>query len=302
MTLKSLLNSLGPHTRARLKRLYYRAGLVARASRGTRELLSANARFANAERGKTCFVLATAPSLAKQDVSLLAGRDVIAVNELFSYLPERGVIPKSVVIHDSAYFNDQAGNVGFLSDLSAAAERHGWTTVCSIAGAAAIRKRGLFPSRRPAFLAEAGELLGFRDAGIVPRLDFSSPLPGLYTVTHAAVAWAIYLGFSEINILGVDLNFADDADAPLERCYGESRYNDHHRISAREAFERDLGMSMAQIRRHVAMQIEAFEFLYEIAATRGQRLIDVTLHRRLGRLPKRELAHAISNSSFKHGN
>jgi hypothetical protein len=121
------------------------------------------------------------------------------------------------------------------------------------------------------------------------ELDFSGPLPHQMTVTHAAIAWAMYLGCSEISLLGVDLDYADDMDQPMQHCYGDNPYFDYARHSTRELFERHSRLRATELRRHIAKQQEAFDRLGAVAAARNQSLIDAGLRGRAGTLTKRPL-------------
>lgn len=285
---------LGPKAWTAILSLSDQARLPHNIRRIVRNRLATNRRFAGIAKGRTCFVLATGPSVAKQDISLLSTQSVVSINEMFDYLPRRGIVPEYIIIHDRAYFNREPEKNAFIEDLSDASSRFGFQVVSTIEGARLIEAKGIFPNERLTYMAQTRTgLLDFRDAGIEPKLDFHCALPGLYTATHTAVAWAIFLGFDEINIMGVDLDF-DRADAePLKRCYGDSPYNRHHTMSASEAFRRDLGWTMDHVRKHAAMQIEAFEYLYQLAARRGQKIFDATLYERLGAIPKRHFEKAI---------
>jgi len=281
------LSLLPPDARRMLKGAQALAALPGNVRAETRRRIAANRRFAGTMKGERCFVLATGPSIAEQDVAQLAGEHVIAVNEMFDYLPQRGLVPEHVILHDGAYFSGERREA-FLRDLEAASRRLGFHVLASIRGARAIAESGRFEEERLSLFSEGGALLAWREAGREPPLDFTRTLPGLYSVTHAALAFAIWRGFSEISVMGVDLDYAFDGTAQLTRCYGESRYNDHATISAAEAFRRDLGWSMDDVRAQARRQIEAFEFLAELAAARGIRVWDATAKERLGAIPKRD--------------
>lgn len=268
-------------------RLLARPDLSPFAAAWVRSCLAPNREKAGSLRGETAYVLATGPSLAHQPIERLAGKAVISINEMFSYLPSRGVIPRYLVIQDPVYFSGAQRYSAFVNDLFRASAELGIEPLLNVAVARSEALKGRALLRTPLWFQQIGTLLAYRDA-TPPSLDFSCPVPGLLTATHAAVAWALYLGAREVMILGVDLDYADDLSKPIRHCYGANIYNDHDRLSADEAYRRGGGVRSEDVRRHVREQIAAYEQLDGIARGRGQVIYDATINRRLGSLEKRD--------------
>jgi hypothetical protein len=260
----------------------------------TASLIARNTRFRDLHRGQRAFIAATGPSLAEQELSALKGAVVISVNENFSYLKSRGVEVGYNVIQDHAYVDDLATYTGFWRDLAVAARNDGVVPVLPSTAARFVSGMPPWSGIDPAYFFQLGDFM-LLDGGLANELDFSQPLPHQITVTHAAVAWAMYLGCAEINLLGVDLDYADDLERPMQHCYGDNPYFDYGRHSTRELFERHSRLRAEELRRHIERQQGAFDRLGAVTAARDQTLIDAGLRGRAGALPKRPLPQRRHN-------
>jgi len=255
-------------------------------SKRQREVLGVNAELRGRHRGERCFVLGAGASLTGQDLSRLTNELVISVNEMFHYLPELGVRPAYLVVQDLAYFSRETPGCAFLEDLSAMTERTGCRAVLNIAGRAIVEALGHFRTASPYYVLSVGDLLAYRGGPPLP-LDLSGAIPAMYSVTHLAVAVAMYLGCSEIYIAGVDLDYIAFPDEPIRHCYGTSRYVDHDRLSARSAYQRDKRADFPAMLRLCANEVESFALLAEQARRQGQTLINLNDSGYLLGLPRR---------------
>jgi hypothetical protein len=244
------------------------------ASAHTRALLARNAALRDRGRGRRCFVLASGPSTLGQDLSRLAGADIIAVNEMFLRLARDRVAASVLLFQDTFYLHGGADRRQFLADFAAAATASGALAMIPVAAEAAVTERNLFAGRTPHYFCTVGRLLDYGAAADVPALDFTMPLPGLYTVSHAALALAIYMGYAEIVLLGIDMDFIAAPHLPIRHGYGGNPYTDQDRLSAMEAFQRDAGWDFPEVLRQAAEQLRAFRLLGEIAQQRGQQVFN----------------------------
>ncbi len=239
------------------------------ASAETLARLERNRELRDVGHGRRCFVLASGPSTLAQDLTLLRGQTVIAVNEMFLRLERDGVAAAVLIFQDVAYLGAAHRYPRFVADFGAAAESMGADAFVPLAAA------GLGGGARYRYLAFAGDILDYPE-GAPPPLDFTAPLPVLYTVAHTAIALALYMGFSEILTLGIDLDYAVAPDQPMRHGYGANPYHDHDALSVAEIFRRGQGWAMPDVLENLARQIRTFERLRAIAAARGARIVNLS--------------------------
>lgn len=249
-------------------------------ARCTAALIVRNERFRDRHRGRTAFVVATGPSVARQDLSELASGIVIGVNENFAYLNSRGVAVAYNVVQDDGYFDD-AGYDAFWRDLANAARTTGVTPIIPTHAATITTHNPAWQGVDPAYFLQVGEFLAVANRGRPFDIDFASPMPAYLTVTHAAIAWAMFIGSTEIKVLGVDLDHVENLSEPMRHCYGANPYNDHDRSSARRALALNSRVPRFDL------QGQSFDRLAEIGRRRNQLIIDAGLRGRAGNLPKR---------------
>ena len=251
-------------------------------------LLTHNAELREVGRGRRCFVLASGPSTLEQDLSLLRSECVISVNEMFLRLQADDVVPEVLMFIDHDYLRKAPGDRGFLQDFAHAVERTGARAVVPLALHWIPECRTLFNSE-PHYILSFGSLLDYPSAAMVPELDFTRPLPGLYTVTHAAVALALYMGFSEIYLLGVDLDYICDPESPIRHGYGANRYHDIDRLTAMDAYRASIAHDYSELVRRTAEHLCALSRLGEIAELRGQHIYNANPGGLVGAFKRRPL-------------
>jgi Protein of unknown function DUF115 len=259
------------------------------ASRRTAALIAGNERFRDRHRGQTAYVAATGPSLSEQDLSALRGGLIVAVNENFSYLRSRGINVHYNVLYHVGYFTDPETYAPLWRDFPKAVMEQNIVPVIPSYAASMVAKDKRWEAIDPAYFFDVGDFLAVADVRHAGALDFTRPIPGLYTVTHVAIAWAIFLGCREIRVLGVDLDFVDDPTQPMRHCYGSSPYPEHDSLSTNELYVRNSMIPPSEISRHAELQKMAFSRLGEVALAGGQVVIDSGLRGQAGDLPKEPL-------------
>jgi hypothetical protein len=224
----------------------------------TLALLAPNRELRDVGRGRRCFVLASGPSTLEQDLTRLRGEPVIAVNEMFLRLQRDRVDAAVLIFQDSVYLGTTQGYGRFVQDFTAAAAAMGASAFVPLAARCIVDDRAVRP--RHHYVAFVGELLDHPE-DVPPALDFAAPLPVLYTVAHTAIALALFMGYSEILTLGIDLDYVAAPGEPIRHGYGANPYNDHDVFSAADVYRRDQGWGMPDVLENVARQVRAFERL-----------------------------------------
>ncbi|MBY3596245.1 hypothetical protein [Rhizobium bangladeshense] len=162
--------------------------------------LAENRQLAGLHAGQRCFILGNGPSVKGLDLSRLQGENVITVSNGYLHsdfdkfqsryhcLPQitYGLMTPEDVIR---WFNEMHSHLG------------GQQLFLSSTEAELVRKHNLFAGRTVRYLV-LGESFDERTSEDI--VDISQPVPRVESVPVMALMIAMYLGFNEIILLGVD--------------------------------------------------------------------------------------------------
>jgi hypothetical protein len=167
-----------------------------------RDVLSRNATLRNRHVGESCIVLGNGPSVKGVDLADLKGRHVFSVSNGYLHqgyedlkaayhcVPQitYGKMTEGDVI---SWFKEMDQSIGdaelFLNETEAAlVERH-----------------GLFPKRKVHYLAFREDFDELKTREVV---DLTKPVPRVQSVPVMVLMIAMYMGFKEIVLIGVDHN------------------------------------------------------------------------------------------------
>ena len=180
-----------------------------------KDVLNLNKKFEGCCAGKRCFILGNGPSLNKVDFSLLADEYTFSVNQLPRNKDFALLKTNFHIWSDWRFFDLKKESKEDMELLD-------------------VMKKVNTGDNRPAvfyrymaydMVKEFGldrelDIYYYEQVDPVDKLpkfvDFTKLIPGFYTVIHYAVCLAIYLGFSEIYLLGCDCSgFISTAEAKL---------------------------------------------------------------------------------------
>lgn len=181
-------------------------------------------RLKNKYKGKRCFIIATGPSLTIEDVNLLKNEITIGVNSLVKVLNQMTYVPTFLGIQDSLVYQKigaeiEKSRIGkiFISDL--------------LYGNQVKRKNSERYIRYP--LYNCGHLAHNYEMPL--KSGFSSdPTVAVYdgySITYSMLQLAVYMGFSEIYLLGCDCTYDTKGG---KQHFVESGHFDKHADSAGE--------------------------------------------------------------------
>ncbi len=162
-----------------------------------RATISKNESLRNAHRGQRCFILATGPSIKRQDLRLLEGENCIAVSNFFVHPDFARIKPRYYCL---APYHPPITEEAWASWL---AELETGTEDATMFFGLADRERN---QRNGRFLNRSVHYLNFRDGDVrfTGDVDLTRSLPGPQSVTIMALMLAIYMGFKKIYLLGCD--------------------------------------------------------------------------------------------------
>jgi hypothetical protein len=274
------------------RRLVDPATMEARLPAALVEQLAFNKAFRGKYRGQRVVLLASGESAAKLDREILRDSPVIAVNEMFQTVIAAGLPLAAIVIQDAIYFDGSPATSKILEDATRAAhEADALVVIPADRARQLIVSQKLAPQRTLTFFESGRAVYDLPRPGRV--LDMATVIPSLPTVAHVALVAAIYLGYSEVAILGVDLRYISHPNNPIAHAYGTNPYlATLDTQTAAEAHLRNQGWAWPAVLRHVASQLEAYSWLAEGAVSEGQRIVNLSRDSLLSTVGEIEQAYA----------
>lgn len=165
-----------------------------------REVLAANSRLRNRHAGQRCFIVGNAPSVKQVDLRRLQGETVFSVSN--GYLHE-GFVEMAPAYHCVPQITygrmTEADVVSWFREMDQGIGQA--ELFLNETEAALVRQHGLFPTRTLHYLALQNSFDDMRDRRII---DLSVPVPRVESVPVMTLMIALYMGFKEIVLLGVD--------------------------------------------------------------------------------------------------
>lgn len=166
-------------------------------------LLKVNAQYRNKYRGQRCFILGNGPSISMEDLSVLEGEHIFTVNQMIRNEKLVKLKPMCNFWFDPVYFDD------CMSEEAKDEFEKLFCSTCNcndkiinfvpVGAYNFLKKRNLSMNR-----------IGFLDAslyyydGYNKDFDYTKRMVGFQNIVQYATAMAIYMGFSEIYLLGCD--------------------------------------------------------------------------------------------------
>lgn len=161
-------------------------------------ILDRNREFYNRHEGERCFILATGPSINKQNLKLLEGETCIAVSNFFVH-PDYAII-KAHYYCIAAYhppITEEAWQ-SWLTEMSRGTGKA--TMFFSLADRERVERNCFFANRKVHYL-KFGEK---QDMLVSHGIDITRAVLGPQSVPVMALQLAIYMGFCQIYLLGCD--------------------------------------------------------------------------------------------------
>ncbi len=241
-----------------------------------RAMLFANRRWAGRFAGKPALIVGSGPSAERVSPSIAAGRAVFAVNEMFEPLQRQGIPIAGIAVSDPLYFDGSAQHTRMLQDVAAAAAAAGAVFVVPAEEAAGIvRTTAITNDQLLPFVISGSPVTA--QPGQPAVLDLARPIPVMPSVAHAALAAAMYLGCTEIVLIGVDLGYVAEPSQPIRHAYGRNRYVDYlNSHSAADAYQVGHGWNWSAVLRDVATQLDAYAWMADAAKRDGRQIVNLS--------------------------
>lgn len=247
---------------------------------GGLKLLKSNKQFRNSYSGKRCFIIGNGPSLNALDLSLLRDEYTFTVNQL----SKNTQFPKiKTTFHfwsDSRFFEINKNDDGDLALLESMknvkTEGNSPIVFYSIDAFDLIKKEKLDDLLDIHYFAQCN--LTRKKYIQKGKFDMTKMTANFSTVIHECILCAIYMGFTEIYLLGVDCTgFITTAEAKMRNYTLGPQYAFEIGDAERKRLERTNNrFSMKQELKNYFELFEDYEYFSEICKRKGIKLFNCT--------------------------
>ncbi len=175
-------------------------------------LLKQNRELKGQGAGKRCFLIATGPSIKQQDLKLLEGEDCFTVSNFFVHEDIKRIKPK---LHFFAPYHKPLVEDNFVENWRCADRMLPKKTniVLGTGSRRMVQEHGLFSERKIYYL-------NFRNLKRV-RGDIEKSVMAPQTGTMMIFPVLAYMGYTEINLIGCDMNMLKDYGKKVENFYAK---------------------------------------------------------------------------------
>lgn len=175
---------------------YFNYKIAKKQYRENQDVLHNLEKWKNIHNGARCFIIGTGPSLTIEDLELLKDEITFGTNRIYELFDATKWRPTYYINQDSYLIKTFADTISNIE--------------CE-ARFIPVTFRNLFPIRGMEFFL-------LKEKEYYPKkapfsIDISKYIAQGFTVTYGAIQLAIYMGFKEIYLLGVDHNYNISRDA-----------------------------------------------------------------------------------------
>lgn len=254
------------------------------------EYASKNVEFYDRYAGKRCFIIGNGPSLKSVDLSRLKDEYTFTVNQLSRNAGFGELKTNFHIWADQRFFDldlNQSEDRELLDVMrNVATPDNSPVVFYKWAAKDMIEQTGLDSELDVRYFGDIGMDIPTALSG-EKRLDICRPLPVFSTVVHYAVCVAVYMGFSEICLLGCDCTgFISTAQAKL-RSGQQTEYA--YTVTENEKRRMERMYDKTSIRNELMWYAELFdnyEFLRVYCEKQGARLVNATETTLLESIPR----------------
>lgn len=258
----------------------YKKGKARKKLSGNETLLSKNALFKNKYKGKRCFIIGNGPSLKDMDLSLLKDEYTFTVNQLPKNKQFESIKTSFHLWSDARFFkldeNDE-GDMALLDTMKRVNSPDNNPVVFyEIAAKDMVNKFELDKELDVHYFAA----LQFTKKRYLKKdsIDFTKVVCNWPTVIQIAITMAIYMGFSEIYLLGLDCTgFINIAETKLKDYSHGIKYA--FDVSDAEKKRMEKSNSMYSMKQELLCQAELFDdydLISEYAKRKGIKIFNAT--------------------------
>lgn len=270
-----------------------------RKDKSFRELIKRNAQFKNVHQGERCFILGNGPSLKKENLKCLEKELVFSVNQIARHPDFDAIKPTYHFWADPTFFQlDQSKSEDReLLDIMKKVNTSHNSPMCffPIEQKDFVQRNHLDKELKVSYFYSHQV---FYD-GYKKEIDYSHSVPAFGTVVQWCITMAIYMGFSEIYLLGCDTtSLLVNIKSALEL-----NDNDDYAYSISENEKRRMAAtvqtrSLENYTKSYLETLRAYRLLFDYCSKKGIRLVNCSASTVIDSIPREKLSDVIS----KRGN
>jgi len=244
-------------------------------NREKQAILNRNMKFLNKHRGRRCFVLATGPSIYKQDLRPLQNEWCIAVNEFYKHEHYSLIKPAYYTLPPTWTTRlDMGKRLRRLGELKQLSQDEIFFFD--------VTDKKWVESSNFADNLERVHYLDLRDDFTPSSIDLTGCMPGPQSTALIATWIAMYMGFSEVYLLGCDYDVLWKWDGS-SRYLRKDLYKHFYQGAPTVGYEpMDLD---GELRGHLRLR-EQYRWTDDIAARQNTRLVNANPQSYLDILPR----------------
>lgn len=250
--------------------------------RPTNPILQRNKELHNIATNKPCFVLATGPSINEQDLTKLEGKDCFSISNFFLHKDIKIIKPK---LHFFAPYHEPLILENYIDWLRLADKKLPKETniVLGLANYGLAKKYNLFPNRKIYYL----DLLNTWDINTDLTKQVIEPQTGPIMILPVLD----YMGYSEINLIGQDMNRLKDYQGTTQNFYK----NDPRKNATDGAAWEDI---IVELKRTCKM-FEQFKAYNDYFKSKGKKLINLSPDSWLSFIEKKDFNNIMEKANDK---
>jgi hypothetical protein len=163
-----------------------------------RVIMGRNGELLDCHRGKPCFVIGNGPSLNESDLRPLAKWITYTMSGFWKHPIVQEWQPTYYCFADPLFFDGSDAMNRFFSDMGRCIKSTNY--VVPMEGRLTLANRKLLKGMSTYYVHFQGGL----DSSFARRIDFTSAVPAVQSVSQLAIMSAIYMGCSPIYLVGLD--------------------------------------------------------------------------------------------------
>jgi hypothetical protein len=164
-----------------------------------RKIIRQNEILRDCHPGERCFIIGNGPSLNSQDLKFLSNETAFVMNAFWKHPIVERWQPRYYCFSDPLFFNQSRQSKQFFVDLRARIKTsHFFAPLCY---KSVIETQNLLPPETTSYVALGNHSLGDEPGD---PLDLTKEIPYVQTIPQLAILIAIFMGFKEVYLLGLD--------------------------------------------------------------------------------------------------
>jgi hypothetical protein len=258
--------------------------LFSRLTPAQKEILSINSRFCDIHQNERCFILATGPSIRHQNLVGLKGEICIAVSNFYLHPDFSAIQPAYYCL---APWHPPHGEVAYVNLVNEVL-RAGLSTKVYLGLSDLDKTKNLYNQHQSRmFYLNLNQME--THCNNQQQLNITSNLLVPESVTIMAIQVAIYMGFREIYLLGVD----HDAILNISKQFA----NAHFYEETQAILKTDVGEFKSSLISYLRLW-DQYEYLNHVARRKGIQILNATHGGLLDVFERRCLQSVLDSSSL----